>query len=217
MSSLKENYNLFDRKIRASSVVFPFGVGAMMDMPEGVFMTTSCDNWSNKNLTIIHDERLEKVLKVKYFKTPVIKENNNNTFIPLVQFPEWMFCPKCRRFKSLSDWEMQYKNIAGKDKVMYKNICPKCRVKLSPARIVTACENGHIDDFPWLQWVHYKNNKKVCEKPEIYIKTNGVSSGLEGIRIECKTCNIGANMANVFDKSRNSLEILEKKLKKKEF
>ncbi len=214
MSSLKENYNLFDRKIRASSVVFPFGVGAMMDMPEGVFMTTSCDNWSNKNLTIIHDERLEKVLKVKYFKTPVIKENNNNTFIPLVQFPEWMFCPKCRRFKPLSDWEMQYKNIAGKDKVMYKNICPKCRVKLSPARIVIACENGHIDDFPWLQWVHYKNNKKVCEKPEIYIKTNGVSSGLEGIRIECKTCNIGANMANVFDKSRNSLEILEKRAKK---
>lgn len=213
MSSLKENYTLFDRKIRASSIVFPFGVGAMMDMPEGVFMTTSCDNWNSKNLTIIHDERLEKILKVKYFKTPVNKENNN-MFIPLVKFPEWMFCPKCRRFKHLNEWEKEYKNIAGKDKVMSKNICLKCRAKLSPARIVTACEDGHIQDFPWLQWVHYKNKKKVCKNPSIYIKTNGVSSGLEGIRIECKTCNIKVNMASVFDRNKNSLEILEEKAEK---
>lgn len=213
MSSLKENYTLFGRKIRASSIVFPFGVGSMMDMPEGVFMTTSCDNWNSKNLTIIHDERLEKVLKVKYFKTPVIKENNN-MFIPLVQFPEWMFCPNCRRFKHLSEWEKEYKNISGKDQVMSKNICPKCRAKLSPARIVTACKDGHIEDFPWLQWVHYKNKKKICKNPEIYIKTNGVSSGLEGIRIECKTCNIKANMASVFDRNKNALEILEKKAEK---
>lgn len=212
MSTLKENYTLYGRKIRASNVVFPFGVGAMMDMPEGVFMTTSCDSWTTKSLTIIHDERLEKVLKVKYFKTPVVKstEENRNIFMPLVQFPEWMFCPKCRKFQPLGEWEKQFKNIFGKDQVMKKNICPKCRVKLSPARVVTACENGHIDDFPWIQWVHYKNNKKVCSKPDIYIKTNGVSSGLEGIKIECKTCNIKMNMAGTFDSKKNVFEELEK-------
>lgn len=213
MSTLKENYTLYGRKIRASNVVFPFGVGAMIDMPEGVLMTASCDNWRPRNLTTIHDERLEKVLKVKYFKTPVIKgtdEGNKNIFIPLVQFPEWMFCPKCRKFQPLSEWEKQFKNIFGKDQVMKRNICPKCRVKLSPARVVTACENGHIDDFPWIQWVHYKNNKKVCSKPDIYIKTNGVSSGLEGIKIECKSCNIKINMAGTFDSKKNVFEELEK-------
>ena len=108
MSTLKLNYTLPRRKIRASNVVFPFGVGAMIDMPEGVFMTTSCDNWRTKSLTIIHDERLEKALKVKYFKTPVTKGTNGENksiFIPLVQFPEWMFCPKCRKFQPLSEWE----------------------------------------------------------------------------------------------------------------
>lgn len=213
MSTLKENYTLFSRKIRASNVVFPFGVGAMMDMPEGVFMTTSCDNWTPKNLTTIHDERLEKVLKVKYFKTPVVKgteEENKNIFTPLVQFPEWMFCPKCRKFQPLSEWEKQFKNIFGKDQVMKRNVCPKCRVKLSPARVVIACENGHIDDFPWIQWVHYKNNKKVCDKPDIYIKTNGVSSGLEGIKIECKGCNTKINMSGIFKSKNNIFEDLEK-------
>lgn len=212
MSRLKESHILFGRTIRASNIVFPFGVGAMIDMPEGVFMTTSYDNWNAKNLTIIHDERLEKVLKVKYFKTPVIKGNNDSkAFVPFVQFPEWMFCPKCRKFQPLRDWEMDYKNIYGKEDVKRRNICPKCRVKLSPARIVTVCENGHIDDFPWIQWVHYKNHKKVCSKPEIYIKTNGVSSGLEGIKIECKTCNLKMNMTNIFEKSRNIFEVLENK------
>lgn len=213
MSTLKENYTLYGRKIRASNVVFPFGVGAMIDMPEGVLMTTSCDNWTLRNLTIIHDERLEKVLKVKCFKTPIIKrtdEGNKNIFIPLVQFPEWMFCPKCRKFQPLNEWEKQFKNIFGKDQVMKKNICSKCRVKLSPARVITACENGHIDDFPWIQWVHYKNNKKVCSKPDIYIKTNGVSSGLEGIKIECKSCNIKTNMSGIFDSKKNVFEELEK-------
>lgn len=216
MSTLKENYPLFGRKIRASSIVFPFGVGAMMDLQEGVFMTSSCDYWNSKNLSIIHDERLEKVLKVEGFKSPVNRDkddNLNKIFIPLVKFPRWMFCPKCRSFKPLEDWEKQYKILYGKEYVMQKNICPKCKVKLSPARIVTVCEEGHIDDFPWIQWVHYKNHKKICEKPEIYIKTSGVSSGLEGITIECKTCNIKSNLSNIFDKSKNVFKILEEKAK----
>ncbi|MGL5151824.1 MAG: DrmB family protein [Clostridium sp.] len=220
MTTLKENYTLFGRKIRASNVVFPFGVGAMIDLPEGVFMTTSCDKWNPKNLTIIHDERLEKVLNVKGFKTPVVKgedEENKNVFIPLVQFPEWMFCPKCRKFQSLKEWEKQYKSIYGKEQVMRKNICSKCRVKLSPARIVIACKNGHIDDFPWVQWVHYKNNKKVCPKPDIYIKTSGVTSGLEGIKVECRNCNCKTNLANTFNKNINVFQELEKKAIKEGF
>lgn len=214
MGTLRENYQLGIRKIRASSVVFPFGVGAMIDMPEGVYMTASCDYWNKNSLNIIHDERLEKVLKVKSFKSPIIRDDDKNTniYIPFVQFPQWMFCPKCRKFQSLQEWEKQYKILSGKDKVMDKNRCPKCRVKLSPARIVTVCEDGHIDDFPWIQWVHYKNNKSICSNPDIYIKTNGVSSGLEGIVIECRTCNIRTNLTSVFNKDKNVFKELEDKV-----
>ena len=219
MGKLKENYQLYGRKVRASNVVFPFGVGAMMDMPEGVYMTVSCDYWKKSSLTTIHDERLEKVLKVKGFRSPVVKgedDENANIYIPLIQFPRWMFCPKCRKFQDLEEWEKQYKILNGKDQVMKKNKCPKCKVKLSPARIIVACEDGHIDDFPWIQWVHYKNSKAVCSKPDIYIKTNGVSSGLEGIVIECKTCNIRTNLANVFNKDRNIFKELEDRAIKQE-
>lgn len=32
--------------------------------------------------------------------------------------------------------------------------CPTCGQGLVVARIITVCENGHIDEFPWVKWVH---------------------------------------------------------------
>ena len=57
---LKEHHVLY-KTARASSVITPFGVGAIMDLPEGTFMTVTCDKWDKKKLTTIHDERLEKI------------------------------------------------------------------------------------------------------------------------------------------------------------
>ncbi len=212
---LKEHHTLY-KSIRASSLVFPFGVGAMIDLPEGAFMTVSCDWWNKRDLTIVHDERLEKILRVKGFKSPVVKmgDVDRNIFIPFVQFPSWMFCPKCRSLKSLSDWQRQYRKMKKKDEDMKQLICPKCNVKLSPARIVTVCEHGHIDDFPWIQWVHYRNNKSICNHPDLYIKTSGSSSGLEGITLECKNCNTKSSLSSAFN--RNIFEELEKKAIDKE-
>lgn len=197
---LREHHILF-KNIRASSLVFPFGVGAMMDLPEGSFMTATCDLWNKKDLTIVHDERLEKILRVKGFKSPVVKMDDvdKKVFIPSVQFPTWMFCPKCRSLKALSYWQKQYRKLNKKDEDMIQLRCPVCKVKLSPSRIVVACEHGHIDDFPWVSWVHYKNGKSVCKNPDLYIKTSGSSSGLEGITIECKTCNIKSNLSSAFN------------------
>lgn len=207
---LKEHHVLY-KTARASSVISPFGVGAIMDLPEGSFMTVSCDKWEKKKLTTIHDERLEKILKVKGFKSPVVNSNDegNDLFIPLVHFPNWMFCPKCRKFNSIEKWQVEHKSLKNKTEDMTKLRCPKCNIKLSPSRIVVACENGHIDDFPWVQWVHYKNKKKVCKSPSIYIKTAGASSGLEGIQIECKTCNIKSSLAGAFNKNEKVFERLE--------
>ncbi|MDB2091855.1 DUF1998 domain-containing protein [Clostridium paraputrificum] len=207
---LKEHHVLY-KTARASSVITPFGVGAIMDLPEGTFMTVTCDKWDKKKLTTIHDERLEKILKVKEFKSPIVKKNNedNNIYIPLVQFPSWMFCPKCRKFKPISEWQSEYKKKKKQMKDMTRLKCTECNVKLSPSRIVIACENGHIDDFPWIQWVHYKNKKKICRHPDIYIKTIGSSSGLEGIQVECRTCNIKSSLAGAFDKNQKVFEKLE--------
>ncbi|MTK10569.1 MAG: hypothetical protein F8N39_00140, partial [Clostridiaceae bacterium] len=222
MSKLEYKYQIKWDKVRASTLVSPFGVGAMMDLPDQVLMTASGEWWEKKKLTIIHDERLEKVLKVKGFKSPIVKIADNNSedkkeenlYMPFVQFPTWYFCPKCRTFKPIIEWENDYKKHNGKDKVMMKLVCSKCKVKLAPARIVIACENGHIDDFPWIEWVHLKNHKKICKNPELKIKTSGVSSGLEGISVECECCKARISLSGTFSsEDKNEFEELEKKAK----
>ncbi|WP_373205616.1 DrmB family protein [Clostridium tertium] len=233
MSDLKRKYQISMKrmKIRASTLVFPFGPGAMIDMPDWVLMTASAEYWDKKKLTSIHDERLEKVLGVKGFKSPVVKEDNNDSdednndklYIPFVQFPTWYFCPRCRTFKTLKEWDKDYKKVNGEDEIMKRPVCSNlitktnktCRVKLAPARLVVACANGHIDDFPWIEWTHFKNNKKICNNPKLVIKTSGVSSGLEGISVECKTCNARVSLSGTFTSNdKNEFQQLENKINK---
>ncbi|MDR7316057.1 hypothetical protein J2X83_002300 [Brevibacillus nitrificans] len=49
-----------------------------------------------------------------------------------------------------------------------------------------ACEDGHIDDFPWVEWCHKKGN--VCTTPDLKLFTLGLSSSLDDIYVECKNC-----------------------------
>lgn len=229
MSDLQNKYQISMKKmkVRASTLVFPFGTGAMIDLPDWVLMTTSGEYWDKKRLTTIHDERLEKVLGVKQFKSPVVKpsddidedEKDEKLYMPFVQFPTWYFCPKCRSFKTLKEWEKDFKKVNGEDIPMKRPVCSdiKCKVKLAPARLVVACENGHIDDFPWIEWTHLKDHKKICSNPHLVIKTSGVSSGLEGITVECKTCNARISLSGTFTSSdKNEFEMLEKKAQKDE-
>jgi hypothetical protein len=189
--------------VRRGQVVLQYGVGAMIDFPSQVLMTALPEEW--KKCETIHDERLEKLLHVKNFITP------SDDGIPFVRFPQWYFCPKCRRFKPLTQWRSEFFNKysrtkADSDPYMLKRlICSDDYQELVPARIVVVCEHGHIDDFPWVKWVHRKNRfgeKEVCASPELLFKTgSSASSGLEGVEVECKSCGAKATLEGAFSKT----------------
>lgn len=186
--------------IRRKQSILSYGVGAMIDFPSQVLMNSSHEFWGAYDT--LHDERLEKLLNVKKFVTP--KER-----ISLVRFPEWYFCPSCRRFKSIYDWVAQNKknlNMTFDEKklnLIDELKCPFDNQKLIPARIVTICEQGHIDDFPWIKWVHAKNKKgfkDVCNNPDLNWITGATpKSGLEGVEIECKACGARASLQSAFN------------------
>lgn len=196
--------------VRRSQAVLQYGVGAMIDFPSQVLMTALPEEW--KQVETIHDERLEKLLGVRHFIAP------SDTGIPFVRFPRWYFCPKCRSFKPIEAWQKEYtkkakKNGSTDDTYMLKRLrCPDDNQELVPARIVTVCEHGHIDDFPWVNWVHRQNRyggeKDVCANPSLLFKTGtSATSGLEGVEIECQTCGAKASLLNAFN--RETFEELE--------
>ena len=212
----KIRLNPTSHSVRAAQAVLQYGVGAMVDFPSQTLMTAAPEYWEDQIIRV-HDERLEKSLGVRYFGMPAGGKNRDG--IAYARFPEWYFCPKCRRFQPLSKWIAEYNSRAREnEKVNNPDMsrglrCPKDHVELVVARIITVCEHGHINDFPWVKWTHAKNfggAKDVCEKPCLEFKTSPVSSeGLEGLSLRCRTCGAATTLNGAFNEGE--FEKLDKK------
>lgn len=108
-SAKKVPLNRITHSVRASQAVLQYGVGAMIDFPNQTLMTAAPEYWQEQ-VVQIHDERLEKVLRVDYFGLPGGQDDPHcREGISYARFPEWYFCPKCRRFQPISDWVSDYK------------------------------------------------------------------------------------------------------------
>ena len=209
--------NRVTHTIRAAQAVLQYGVGAMIDFPDQTLMTAAPEYWDNK-VVFIHDERLEKALQVTKFGMPGGK-NEFPEGISYVRFPQWYFCPKCRRFQPIKQWVKEYRRKATARALSYDGYmkhpkCMQCSQDLVVTRIVVACNHGHIDDFPWVEWVHEKNKggrKDICKDPKLKFQTGTVSSaGLEGLEVICDTCRAHASLFGAFDKEegRTAMERL---------
>lgn len=60
--------------------------------------------------------------------------------------------------------------------------CPDCHYSAYPARFISICEDGHMDDFPWRWWCH--NGKTDC-KEKLRLKSFGTTSSLAELEVEC--------------------------------
>ena len=192
----KVKLNRVTHSVRAAQAVLQYGIGAMVDFPDQTLITASPEYWSES--TKIYDDRFARALEVNYFAVP--------TKIAYARFPEWYFCPKCRTFQPMSKWVMDFRRKAkGKkleaDEYMVKHMqCLDCKQDLVVARIVTVCEYGHINDFPWVKWVHVKSKKIICGNPSLKFKTGTSSTeGLKGLSIVC-SCGAFATLDGAFDK-----------------
>ena len=193
----KIQLNKVTHSVRAAQAVLQYGVGAMVDFPDQTLVTAAPEYWSGT--TKIFDDRFAKALGVDYFAMP--------TDISYARFPEWYFCPKCRKFQPLGKWIKDYQKKA-KDKQLQRDYnmveslqCPDCKQDLVVARIVTVCEKGHLNDFPWVKWVHARSKMPVCGNPVLRFKTGASGTeGLEGLTVECDTCKARTSLKDAFNK-----------------
>jgi len=168
------------RVIRQSQVLFPFGVGAIMDHDGQSFIACDIKEWTTP--VRISEGRLEVILGVDHFRTPPKYEKRNpRRGVPYYRFPRWFFCPRysCRKMRYLT-----YHEESGK-----RPECRHCKTPLVPMRMVMACKQGHLSDVPWDYWAHRhsNNNCKDNENLEFRMKPNS-GGGLEDLYIHCKTC-----------------------------
>ncbi|MFC1829032.1 DrmB family protein [Thermodesulfobacteriota bacterium] len=175
--------------IRQSQVLFPFGVGAILDYQGQSFIACDITRWTSA--VQFHEERLENILSVNEFRAPPRFDRRHiHTGVPFYRFPKWMFCGKCRRMRL----------FLFKDETGQHPECLNCGHLLTPMRFVLACFNGHLSDVPWDYWAHRNHNRK-CEdrrQLEFRMKENVKDvGGLGSLVVRCLSCG-----------SSNDLEVL---------
>lgn len=159
--------------VRRAQLVSPFGVGAMSILVNGTsVITAGLDHWyatdDPSNLYpdeyIVNEWRLQERLRVKEFRLPPEHriprqgrsgQRNVNLAVPVLRFPTWSFCRFCKRLEpsplSLSQPARCPDPVHRSEEGTGNH--RKAPV-MSQVPFVAICERGHLDDFPWSQWVH---------------------------------------------------------------
>lgn len=169
--------------VRRSQLVTTYGVGSIIALGDESFMVTGIDRWGIGEPNL-HEPRLERELMVNGFVVPPASDGAD---IPVVRFPRWYSCPKCRRLdehRKLTTFE--------------SNTCGDCTRTLVPSRFVMVCPKGHIADFPYVRWVH-EGSPADGVPHSLTIEARGATASLRDILIKC-SCGRSRTMDKAFDR-----------------
>jgi len=196
------------RSIRISQGMTTFGVGAIYGLGEESFINTDIKKWiaSPDQKVEIKFPRLAKKLNVEKFMypKPASGYGHHHAKLKFMRFPSWLFCPICRSMKNIDLGEAIQLN--GEIPTCYNKKCKGHDKKnMLPMRFIIACENGHIDDFPWQHWAHTHTNvseRGNCkDNNNLFFETKldaGASYG--ALYVKCKTCGSGRSLAGLEEK-----------------
>ena len=212
------------RPVRRAQLIAPFGVGAMINFPgDESLMPVVIDEWPEATAPCppdsgwaIRDERLEARLGVTHFRFPpdfrdveTGSSAYSNQRVPMVRFPRWHYCHLCGGMEYVNLHEQKAprcKGYAFAGGRSCKDIPEKRRPRLMPVRFVAVCEQGHLEDFPFLEWAHIAEGRQGVITPACQLRFRaGVSAAsLAGVVIECVTCQRKKSMTNAFEFSNGS-------------
>lgn len=209
---------MLKHEIRQSSVVQGTGPGAMTVLQEGLtVMIPGLDAWyrtKTNNQVIpeecrVYDENLSDLLGVKFFALPPAAGISNapqSEYLNASIFPQWVVCSTCKSLYRLGSSETEVKK------------CQSCVAagkkwtKSIQVNFVKVCEDGHLDEFPWVEWVH-SGVDKVCHAPQLKLESKG-SGDLKGQRITC-SCKESRTLDRTASTDENGATYLTKNLNEK--
>ena len=175
-------------ELRPNQIITTFGPGAIVDAVKDSVTVLDTNYWADKGKKII-DGRLASYLGVDCFYMPRTSHTGD---IPVVTFPYMHVCSnlKCGRLFDARD------NFQLDRYLKFGVTCPNCQHNAYPARFITICENGHMDDFPWRWWVHKGNT--TCNG-EMRMYSTGNTSTLADMYVEC-SCGAKRSMSGATQK-----------------
>lgn len=137
--------------------------------------------------------------------------------IPTRVFPQWLRCTGCDLLAPISEstkFEFVNKSRNRPDKAQFQHKACKGRPRKSqklgaldarprlavPARYLIACIDGHLDEFPYVEWVHGADHGggkcPRAPKPELRMIEWRSNLGPQ-VKISCVACDASRNIAEL--------------------
>lgn len=204
-----------NKPVRQNQLISPWGIGQMVNFPgDESLMVAGLDAWemeykraTNLSEFIIHESRLQQRLGIGSIRLPPdyrdrSKEHevrNPNLYIPAVRFPRWHYCYFCGAMEYLSIYESTQQRCRGiKFETGFSCTDKPYKPFLIPVRFVVLCDQGHIMDFPFMEWVHVGN--EFNQDCKLRYEVRNLASPLAAILISC-SCGKKRTMVGSFNKS----------------
>ena len=220
---MKEKTKVRVGELRPSQMIYSYGVGSIVDLPSISVMVLGLEEWDVTKCSPINEPRLLALVQkrlgpqLKSLKSlPNIEERTGVPpldedaliGVPVAPFPRWMVCPACRRLSPLSQHMFELKPdpfYQDKNKYIHTH-CTVSRKKpptVFPARFLIACKNGHLEDFPWLFYVH--KGSSFCSGP-LKLDETGPSGEARDVKVTCEMCGAARGMTEAFgEEAKNNL------------
>ncbi|MDW8265062.1 MAG: DUF1998 domain-containing protein [Gemmataceae bacterium] len=208
-------------EVRPSQLMWAYGPGALIDLPNLSVVTTGIDRWEKDRCLPIQEPRLLAAVRrvigpqVGSLRTPPFQKSElidpwsaeANVGVPVRPFPRWMRCVKCGLLSpfdtglfviKVDRYRPERTRFVHKGCRGPKGDLPAKDADAVPARFLLACRNGHLDDFPWHYFVHGGNSP--C-KGTLRFFESGASMQTENLWVKCDTCEASRSMAQAFGKA----------------
>lgn len=193
---------------RPSQLITTFGVGSVFDLPSMSVVVRGLDTWSPERQDTIEEPRLlDKVREVLGGQVRALRSAPwdpserddpwSRVGVPVSPFPRWVRCPRCFRLGPLDppgQFELIHQFGRRPDLAKFVHAhCPKQATTRNakkracvPARFLVVCEDGHLDDFPYVEYVH-QGVTGPCDGPQLTMRDAASTLGPR-VTVRCTQC-----------------------------
>jgi hypothetical protein len=190
------------------------GVGAILDLPAMSVVVRGLDAWSPERQDTIDEPRL--LAEVRGVLGPQVralrhapwdpKESDDpysRVGVPVTPFPRWVRCPRCHRLGPLDPpGQFELVHQFGRRPDLAKFVHARCQRQAQtrnfnkracvPARFLVVCQDGHLDDFPYVDYVH-AGATEPCGGPQLTMSDASSTLGPR-VTVRCAECGASRNI-----------------------
>ena len=203
-------------ELRPSQLIYTFGVGALLDLPNTSALILGLDDWDTRYCSEISEERLLGAIQrrlgpqvKKLYLPPMVFDDDQSDptapaiGVPVAPFPRWLRCPLCDTLATIDSGIFQLvqdRYRPDRTRYVHASCTSATNPTALPVRFLLACREGHLTDFPWVEYVHQQTVP--CKPSRLTLREFGAAGDASDIIVKCLECGKDRRMADAFDRDK---------------